>query len=90
MTRGKKWLLIAASALVILAFFLAFFHHHEDEQESDCFVCKFIRQLVSFFAFVVLALLCPTRENFIAFVGERFLSSLFPSKLRNRAPPFLS
>ncbi len=85
----RKLIFFIGSLLLVLSLFCAFLHHHEDGQSQDCFVCKFVRQIVSFFVFLAAALFTLASQNFPIPASERLTRLSLASKLRNRAPPFL-
>jgi len=88
--RGKLvFFLTALFLLVSLAG--AFLHHHEDGQAyEDCFVCKFVRQIVSVFILLAAVLFALNRQAFSLPDFFQHPSLLLPSRLHIRAPPLLS
>ena len=87
--RLSKLIFIAAALLVAFAFSLVFLHHHNDPNESEnCSICKFVRQIVSFFIFILTVTLFRTPKiRLVPLSSDGPKSVWLVSPRSGRAPP---
>ncbi len=86
-----KFIFIAAALLAALALSLAFLHHHNDPNESEnCSICKFVRQIVSFFTFILTITVFRTPKiRSVPLSSDGPKSVWLVSPRSGRAPPLL-
>ena len=88
---NRRLIFLVAGLLVLAALGFSFLHHHADGGDFDhCSVCKFVRQIVSFFIFSLVTFFSSVRPRYLVQEPVRLRSLSLSSKLRTRAPPFLS
>ena len=91
MAFSKKPVFLIVALLLLAALFPLFFHHHNDARDFDqCAVCKFVRQVFVFFFLMLVIFISEPFQKFFFSYSSRLNSLLFASRLRSRAPPFLS
>lgn|GEM_PF-3343776 len=85
----RRWMFLVVGLVILASLFASFLHQHANGPDFEhCSVCKFVRQIVSFFVFALVVFFSQVQPRFLAWESDRPSPLFTPSQRRNRAPPF--